>query len=67
MPLGAVSFLAYIMVALVNCSICGKPVKLEEAKVDAVGMPIHEDCYVLAVKREAAAAGSQSRNVPKAR
>ena len=25
---------------------CGKAVNLEECKVDANGLPVHEDCYV---------------------
>jgi len=29
------------------CWICGKVVNLEECKVDAKGLPVHEDCYVL--------------------
>jgi hypothetical protein len=33
------------------CAICGKPLNLEEAKVDAVGMPVHEDCYVSAMAK----------------
>jgi hypothetical protein len=29
-----------------KCAICGRPVSLEECKVDAVGMAVHEECYV---------------------
>jgi len=30
---------------LLTCSLCGKPVSLEDAKTDAVGKAVHEDCY----------------------
>jgi hypothetical protein len=33
-----------------ECAICGKPVSLEESKVDAVGKAVHEDCYVSKIK-----------------
>ncbi len=33
----------------VNCSMCGKPVALEECKSDDHGHPVHEDCYVAEV------------------
>jgi hypothetical protein len=29
----------------VNCSICGKPVPLQECKSNDNGHPVHEDCY----------------------
>jgi hypothetical protein len=32
------------------CWICGKAVRLEECKVDASGLPVHEHCYLLKVK-----------------
>jgi hypothetical protein len=32
-----------------TCAICGNLVTLEECKVDAVGMPVHEDCYAAKV------------------
>jgi hypothetical protein len=41
----------------VNCSICGKPVPLEQCKSDDPGRPAHEDCYaarVVGVKKSAA-------------
>jgi hypothetical protein len=28
------------------CSICNDAVELETAKIDEVGRPVHEDCYV---------------------
>ena len=28
------------------CWMCGKTVNLEECKVDANGLPVHENCYV---------------------
>ena len=27
------------------CAICGKPVRLEECKVNDFGKPVHEACY----------------------
>ena len=32
------------------CWICGMIVYLEECKVDASGLPVHEDCYVAKLK-----------------
>jgi hypothetical protein len=32
------------------CWICGKIVYLEECKVDASGLPVHESCYVAKVR-----------------
>ncbi len=32
-----------------NCSICNKPVDLENAKIDDNGHAVHSDCYVLTV------------------
>jgi hypothetical protein len=32
------------------CWICGRIVYLEECAVDASGLPVHEDCYVLKLK-----------------
>lgn len=32
-----------------NCSICNKPVDLENAKIDDEGRAVHSDCYVLSV------------------
>jgi hypothetical protein len=34
----------------VVCLICGKPVPVENAKTDADGQSVHEDCYALKVK-----------------
>ena len=31
------------------CSVCNEPVELNTAKVNEVGNPIHEECYVLKV------------------
>jgi hypothetical protein len=28
------------------CRICGKPVKLEDSKIDAAGHPLHAECAV---------------------
>ncbi|HKI25638.1 MAG TPA: hypothetical protein VKA07_04890 [Candidatus Sulfotelmatobacter sp.] len=30
----------------VLCAICGKPILLEESKVNEDGKPVHEACYV---------------------
>jgi hypothetical protein len=32
-----------------HCWICGKPVALENCKVDEHGLPVHEECYVARV------------------
>lgn len=32
-----------------SCWICGKPVALENCKVDEQGFPVHEQCYVARV------------------
>jgi hypothetical protein len=37
-----------------RCRICDRPVELETAKVDGEGKAIHEECYALKVKLEAA-------------
>jgi hypothetical protein len=29
---------------LFTCRVCGKPVKLEDAKIDAAGHPVHQEC-----------------------
>lgn len=33
------------------CAICDKPVSLETAKFDEDGRTVHEQCYVLKLKR----------------
>ena len=38
----------------VICRICGNPVSANTAKADAVGKPIHEECYALKVQFEQA-------------
>lgn len=38
----------------VLCRICGKPVSLSDARTDADGKAIHEDCYALKIKFEQA-------------
>lgn len=35
-----------------SCSLCTKPVKLEISKTDHNGKAVHEECYVLALKKE---------------
>jgi hypothetical protein len=34
-----------------GCAICGKPLRLEQAHSGDDGLPVHEECYVLGVKR----------------
>jgi len=34
------------------CVICGKPVRLEECKVNDLGEPVHELCYAQKLKEE---------------
>ena len=37
----------------VDCVICGKPLRVEEAKTEEHGQPVHEDCYVLNLQHAA--------------
>lgn len=39
------------LVKIPICSICYEPVKLETTKTDEHGKAIHEECYVLKLKR----------------
>jgi hypothetical protein len=32
--------------SLPSCAICRQPVRLETAKTDENGQPVHEDCYL---------------------
>jgi len=32
--------------AIPSCRICGKPVLLEDCKIDEQGRPLHESCYL---------------------
>jgi len=32
--------------SLPRCAICQQPVRLETAKTDEIGQPVHEDCYL---------------------
>lgn len=41
---------------VVTCSMCGKPVPLEDCKCDDNGHPVHEACYAA----EVAAQGQKS-------
>lgn len=41
-------------VSPLSCRICGKPVHVSDAKSDADGKAIHEDCYALKMKLERA-------------
>lgn len=34
------------------CAICGKPVRLEECKVNDLGEPVHQLCYAEKIKEE---------------
>jgi endogenous inhibitor of DNA gyrase (YacG/DUF329 family) len=36
----------------VPCVICGKPVRLEECKVNDLGEPVHESCYAERIEEE---------------
>jgi hypothetical protein len=38
--------------AVPNCWICGKPVRLENCKIDEHGQAVHEDCYAMRLKLE---------------
>jgi hypothetical protein len=49
-----------------NCSICNEAVELETAKIDEVGKPVHEECYVEKISvNKAARPPTRSANVPK--
>ena len=43
------------------CQICGKTVAVETSKTDEDGRAIHEDCYVLEVKKDQTRASEQGR------
>ena len=52
--------------AFLNCSICNEAVELETAKIDEVGKPVHEECYVEKISvNKAARPPTRSVNVPK--
>jgi hypothetical protein len=34
-----------------HCRICGKPVAVETAKTDSDGQAVHEECYLISVRR----------------
>ena len=36
----------------VSCTICGKPVRLEECKVSDLGEPVHETCLAERMNEE---------------
>jgi hypothetical protein len=35
------------------CSLCNEPIELKTAKTDESGKPVHEECYVMAVRLRA--------------
>jgi len=41
------------------CRVCGRPVVIEISKTDEDGSAIHEDCYVVKVKKEQASQDRQ--------
>jgi hypothetical protein len=47
---------------LVVCTICNKPLKLEDSKIDAAGQPMHEECYVRIVTGKKPMAGVSHPN-----
>jgi hypothetical protein len=52
-------------VAVPACAICDKSVPLETAKIDEEGQTVHEQCYVLKVKREHVAPSREAGNIRK--
>jgi len=52
-------------VAVPACAICNKSVSLETAKIDEDGQTIHEECYVLRVKREQVAQSPKAGSIRK--
>jgi len=40
------------MASISCCWICGKPIRLEDCKIDEHGMPVHEACYVAKLLRK---------------
>lgn len=47
------------------CAICDKPVSLEAAKSDEEGRVVHEQCYVLKLKKEQDSIKSKGQLSPK--
>jgi hypothetical protein len=35
-----------------ECWVCGKPVSLEECKIDEQGRAVHEQCYLTRMKQD---------------
>lgn len=46
---------------VISCTICGKPVRLEECKINDFGKPVHEDCLARQIKEDL-----EKRNTPTA-
>jgi hypothetical protein len=44
-----------------KCWICGRPVSLEECKVDEHGLPVHEECHALKLSLHNAEPGHSLR------
>ena len=38
------------MVTSVPCQLCEKPVPLESARINELGKPVHEECYLQAIR-----------------
>jgi hypothetical protein len=38
------------MVSSVPCQLCEKPVPLEIARINELGKPVHEECYLQAIR-----------------
>jgi hypothetical protein len=36
---------------VLHCRTCGKPVAIETAKTDGDGQAVHEECYLISVRR----------------
>ena len=38
------------MVTSVPCQLCEKPVPLESARINELGKPVHEECYLQVIR-----------------
>ena len=47
------------MADAVVCQLCGKPISLESARINEFGKPVHQECYVTAI-RQAKVEGSKA-------
>ncbi len=46
---------------VLHCRTCGRPVAVETAKTDSDGQAVHEECYLVSVRRRRSAEASRHR------